>query len=432
MPDRPENSRRHNFPKTRASQRYWIAKPQRIALRLRRRNPRIMRTEQSLTRILTVIGIVAMPFGRATWAEDPIASVTLTHPSAPSAGLLESGMRINVSHINVNWNTRWNERGGTRVLRWYYDYRRGYRSYVAGIIASDVGFDDGSAGLWVNQARGDLEASIQSAARHAGIQLVLVDRTHVADRLNESDLEIAEVVESPPMRRRVKSLPADAKIYADIDIDINVQTGSETTISGIYSWYRPCGWRWHSRIDFSRRRSIRRIITFQATFTLEDARTGQIWTTHAASWQPIDTERPSALFGSDKGLIDFNQPDDVLVMQFLNREVANFVAKLVPSPTSIAIRVPSSSDADCKRGVRLLAAGSYADAYRALCQAIGDDHDDDRAHFAAGVACEKLGDWRLARSHYRAALRCCEPIDCIRYREALSRLEHIDTQPPRY
>ena len=58
-------------------------------------------------------------------------------------------------------------------------------------------------------------------------------------------------------------------------------------------------------------------------------------------------------------------------------------------------------------GVRVMRAaetpGEFESALRSLKQALADDPDDHRSHFAAGVCCEKLGNMAEARRHYKTA-----------------------------
>jgi|GEM_PF-5571942 len=358
-----------------------------------------------------------------TCSADHAAVVRLSYATRPAGGgILESGLKLNVSHVDASWTTRWNEGGAWRRLTWTYSLIHGYSPMFVGVASTEVSFDNRAADLWVNMARSRLQAAISRNADRNGIELTFVDRDHTADIVREKDMEDAGIVDAPPPgRRRAKVLDVDAKFYGKVDIDVKIETGTRKTIQGISAWYRPCGWRFGASVRTGEKQKIRRIITINAEFRMEDSKTGRIWAQHQSSVQPIDTEKPGVFFSSSRHRIDFDQPDKQIVMAFLEHEIDAFVAKLTPTQASIDVIVESSSDKDCRRGVDALSAGDHRQARSFFEAAIRDDADDHRALFGAGVACEILGDLRAAEQHYKMAV--LEGGDKnVRYGEAAARV----------
>lgn len=365
--------------------------------------------------------VLMASFNLEVWADDDYAMVEVRQTSS-TAGILEDGLKVNVSHVDVSWNTHWTVSGTRYAVSWYYTRYGGWRTHYVAVPRHEVLIDSSSAALWVNKARSDLEVGLKDQAKQNGINLVLVDQSHIAQRLDERDLEVAGITESSPRRRKTKQLSPDLKIYADVKIDVKLETGTRNTVSGIFSVYRFCGWRYRTRVNIAPRQKIRRVITFSANFTAEDTRTGEIWVSHAASWQPVDTANPGRFFGSSKHTIDFAQTDDQLIMAFFNREVPNFIAKLTPMQRTVSIYVEASGDRDCKRGVSRLRVHDYRGALAAFQAAIVDDDDDEKALFGAGVAAEKIGDATLAAAYYQQAIEHGDQEDLAKYRAALARV----------
>jgi hypothetical protein len=349
-------------------------------------------------------------FGNACSAGQERATVRLQSASEPRQdAVLESGLRINVSHVDATWKSRWNEGGGERVLTWTYAVQTGFAPHLVG-IRQQTSFDNKAAELWVNLARSRLQGGIQDRAGHAGIKLVFVDRDNIKDIVRESDLGGAGITEEiRPTRAKVKVLDVDAKVYGKIDVDVKIETGTRNTVQSIWGgfarhYYWPYGWHAWGGVGFGERQKIRRIITVGASFMLEDAKTGEIYVQHQSAAQPIDTAKPGVFFGSNKHPIDLKQPDEQIVMAFLEQEVDRFVDRLVPGPSTLDVIVVSSSHGDCKRGVKALAVGDYAAARAAFEASLHDHSEDHQACFGAGVACEALGDYGRAAEYYHLAI----------------------------
>jgi len=346
--------------------------------------------------------------------------VPLTVRSA-DPGLLYDGVRLNVALAEVNWKVHFNSGPREQVLTWRYSRTGGFVPLTVE-STTRIEFDRRSAELWMTRARALLVSRPQRAARAAGVRLTVVDRRHLPRRLDERELGAVGITDDGPRPVGPQELPIDGHIYARIDVDVKIETGTRKTIQAIHFGYVPCGWRFYGHVHTGRRQKIRRIITFAAEFTLEDARTGRIWTSHAASWQPIDTRRPRLLFGSDQHPIDFDEPDEALILKFIDHEVPNFIARLLPITRTIRVEVVSSKNDDCRRGVRLLGAGEYAAAREALLAAVADERDDDRAWFALGVVAEALGNRAEAARCYEQAHRHGDAHERPQYRAALLRV----------
>jgi hypothetical protein len=289
-------------------------------------------------------------------------------------------------------------------------------------------FDSQPPQLWVNMARSRLQSGIAEAARRQGIQLTFVDRDHIPDIAREKDYQKIDIVEPPKASvRKVKVLDVDAKIYGTIDVDIQFETGSRKTIQDIYigsAWHDCFGWHGYisPHVGVEGRQKIRRIITINAGFRMEDGKTGEIYAQHQSALQPIDTARPHVFFGSDKHPIDLKEPDEQIVMGFIHQEVDRFVAKLVPVETPVDVMVVSSKHDDCIRGVQALGGGDYATARAAFDKALNRYKDDHQARFGAGVACEASGDMTKAAEYYRLAIERTAGKPAPEYHAALDRL----------
>lgn len=370
-----------------------------------------------MTRAFALI-VLLVAVGVAQADERAVVTITYTDGGDP---ILESGLKINVSHVDVKWNTRWNSEHGLRRIVWYYTWRRGYR--VEGYRSAEISYESSNAELWVNKVRSTLAAEIDDQARRQGIELVMVDRDRVANRLDEQDLTVAGIAESGTGGERPKMLDVDAKIYGELHVDVKLETGDRTTIDSLRTWYRPFGWRIGAHVGLGKKQKIRRIMTLQAKFELQDAKTGRVWVTHASGEQTLDTEKPSRFFGSSKHRIDFEQPDEEIAAAFFEIATMDFLAKLLPVERSVEVVVESSRHDECEAGVAALRAREFKAALAHFREAVRKREDDHAAHFGAGVAREALGHLTAAERHYRDALRFADEEDVRGYRVALQRVE---------
>jgi tetratricopeptide (TPR) repeat protein len=75
--------------------------------------------------------------------------------------------------------------------------------------------------------------------------------------------------------------------------------------------------------------------------------------------------------------------------------------------------------------VKLLRAESYREAISAFQAAIGEDQNDHRAAFGAGVACEATGQYESALKYYKQA---CAGEDNRAYADARDRMKSYGTR----
>ncbi len=257
---------------------------------------------------------------------------------------------------------------------------------------------------WSDITADMLTQLIEQSRDQFGTDIRVADRVESKKVFEEADLSAAGLTEggSPA---EAKLLGIQAFVVSKINIKEEVNKGKETVISGVDLGVL-AGRDWGGGgggIDTREVDKVQKNVTAQALFKLVDAQTGEVWAVHEDTVTSTEETKPSFLFGSGEGEAGLT-PTDRIAGALIERVAREFVAKLMPCRFEHEIRVKSSGNENCQQGVKLLRADMYGEALDSLKAAIAEDPEDHRALFAAGVACEKMGDYDKALEYYRRAV----------------------------
>jgi tetratricopeptide (TPR) repeat protein len=256
---------------------------------------------------------------------------------------------------------------------------------------------------WSDMTADMLTQLIERSRDLYGTQLRVADRSETKKVFDENDLSAAGLTAGGG-GQPAQLLGVQAYLVSKINIKEEVAHGKATTISGLdFAAFGGHGWGGGGGgVDTREVEKVKKNVTAQALFKLVDAKTGEAWAIHEDTVRSTEETKPSPLFGSGEGESGLT-PTDAIAGTLIERVAREFVAELVPCQVSYELEVKSSSNESCVQGVKLLRADMYEDALDQFKQAIAEDPEDDRAIYAAGVACEALGNFDEALGYYRRA-----------------------------
>ncbi|MCH8806234.1 MAG: hypothetical protein IH986_09120 [Planctomycetes bacterium] len=306
--------------------------------------------------------------------------------------------------------------GEKATVRVHYLLRptRGIPEGLSAVAILDAGVNDEKARLetdtnWSELAANYVQYLLQEAIEQRGIELDIIDRRHTATVLKEHDLAAAGLIPSRTAGRAAQLLEVQGVIMAEINVRVEEHRDTKKTVDlrGLLDDLRPRKRKshgGHKKRPTQSAEVVKRHTTVQTVFHLFDAKTSKNWATYAKWHHYSDQAKISDFFA---GIFSGSKvdPRDEVIEQAVQRGAREFVGMLVPSEVEYLVKVKSSSQDDCEEGVRALRAEMYEEAIGRFKLALSDRPDDDRAAFAAGVACEALGRYEDALKYYRMASR---------------------------
>lgn len=268
---------------------------------------------------------------------------------------------------------------------------------------------------WSDMTSDLLGGLVEQSREKFGTNLRVADRVETKKVFAEADLDAAGLVQGGG-GAPAQLLGAQAFIISKINIKTSEKKTKKTVISGIsgYGWSHGGG----GSADTEEREKINQTITAQAKFQLVDAKTGESWTMHEDNVQSSEETDPGMFMGIG-GSSDLSTEDEIAGV-LVERVAREFMAKLVPIEVVHEVAVQSSGNKASAKGVSLLRADMYRDALSNFETALVEDPDDHKTLYAAGVACEALGEPEKALDYYRKA---CVAKDDERYLKAKKRLD---------
>ncbi len=267
---------------------------------------------------------------------------------------------------------------------------------------------------WSDITADMLQQKVEEARQEYGVQLRVADRQETRKVFEEEDLAAAGLLQNSDLQNPAKLLNVQAFLVSKVNIKEDVRRGSQTVISGFD--FRG---RYGGGVDTREVEKVKKTVTAQAVFKLVDAKTGETWMLHEDSETSTEESDASPIFGSGEGEAELTMTDEI-ARRLIERVATEFLSKLVPVEVERTYEVESSHNEACARGVALLRADLYGEALEQLKIAMAEDPEDHKAMFAAGVACERMGDYEQALTYYKRAL-----VEKVRdeYLDAKSRLE---------
>ena len=317
--------------------------------------------------------------------------------------------RVAVGRVDVDWRVRCRgDRDSARQTVVRYRLVDGEGKVMESTVESKTTWDRnlrGNARIWDDALRSEVRKLLAEYARKAGVKLVLVDRDHLKQRLDERDLSVIGLTPGDPEDWKGAELGVDAFIFARLNIDTVYESSYKKLIPGDFLDGVIGGIP--GRIVgglFKPKHRVRRTMTLEGDLQLVDGRTGRIWATHDISQQWVENEK--SLF-RDKDVMDL-EPEEERIRQALRAAASEFVGMFFPVPRRFEIYVRSSSNDFAKMGARALRVQDYEQALEFFQAALREKPDDHRSLFGAGVACEALGRLDEALRYYKKAVFACD------------------------
>ena len=117
-------------------------------------------------------------------------------------------------------------------------------------------------------------------------------------------------------------------------------------------------------------------------------------------------------------------PRDEIIGAAVESGARQFLARIIPCTVWYEVELKSSGNECCAKGVSFLRGDMIEEAMQQFKMALAEDPEDHRAAFAAGIACEMIGNYPEALNYYK---RACVMDNKPEYIEAKNRLgQNID------
>jgi|GEM_PF-6098803 len=245
-----------------------------------------------------------------------------------------------------------------------------------------------------------------------GLAIGIVDRRNVSHTQREKALIQAGLVKPDPDADYGPDLSISTWVFVDIEAEKHVLVGTGQALA-------PESLAGLARAHLPRTKAFRTIgrsITVRGTVTLSrlNAQAEYTYRLDETDW---DEKKTNALWGSDRTEQDLSAQSKV-ISDIITKTARQFVGALLGADLDpVDETIKSSSNEYCKSGVLKLAANDWQEALADFEQAIREESSDDRAHFGAGLACEKMGRFEDACKHYSQAYSIDDEEDYYRSRE---------------
>jgi len=270
-----------------------------------------------------------------------------------------------------------------RKSRYQAVYAEGYRDTLDGVPDELVGA---------------IQSMLTEEIRRQGLNVEIIDQKTVSQREREKALVQAGVKRADPNADYGPDLSFGTAIVVDVTAVKEVLYGEGSSIgaAGLNDLL-------HKRMPRADKvRTVARDLSIKGVVILSRLN-GRAEFTHRVDATQLDEEEAGALLGSDKSERDLPPQSQVIsgMITSIAREVVAALIGMEAPP--IEEHIKSSSNENCRTGVVYLGAEDWEAALREFQAALAVDPEDDRAHYGAGLACEKLGRLEEAFSHYSKA-----------------------------
>ena len=273
---------------------------------------------------------------------------------------------------------------------------------------------------WSDMTAKMIQFYLEEAASKHNIPIKLVDREHLKMTMGEKDLAAAGITDSGDNIASAQVQGAKAILTSQVTIKIDKQVGKKRTINPMSA----IGLGGLSGgVDSEQVDEEARNITVQSQFQLKDSATNDIIISHNSKpSQDFSKTKASPFFGSSQTEAEMT-PRDKVIAGMIESQAKEFLAKFVPIEMQTNVMVESGRNEKCITAVNSINAEDYDSALTNFQQAIGENADDHRALFGAGVCCEKLGRAEEARKYYKQALSLDS--DEPKYKAAVERINKM-------
>lgn len=264
-------------------------------------------------------------------------------------------------------------------------------------------------------------ALINESRSKFGTEVTVTERRDTKAVFEEADLAAAGM-STKKGGSGGELIGADGYLLSNINVKVEKHVGKQRTLSGLdiagFGGHRYGGGRVNAETEEVE--TVTRNMTVQTEFKLVDSGNGRVWEHFSPkTYRATDRTKASPIFGSSKTEAELTPQDQIIgsLVEFGARE---FVSKLMPCRVDVETEVESSGNKNCAEGVRLLRAEAYREAISSFQAAMGENPNDHRAAFGAGVACEASGQYESALKYYKQA---CAGEDNRVYADARDRMK---------
>jgi len=274
---------------------------------------------------------------------------------------------------------------------------------------------------WSDLSSTILQNLVNESRTRFGTQVNISDRRDTQVTFGEADLKAAGM-STEKGGAPGQLLGAQGAIVSNINVKTETAIGKERTISGIdLSGLvgEHGGGGGHVGVQTDEVETTKRTLTVQIDFRLLDTATNRVWDQYSTTQTGTESTKVSPFFGKSGTEANLT-PQDQIIGTLVERAAREFLSRLMPVRVDVETEVESSSNANCREGVRLLRSEQWGEAVAAFESALAADGNDHRAAYGAGVACEASGKFADALRYYQRAIGLR---DSRKYAEARDRMK---------
>lgn len=266
-----------------------------------------------------------------------------------------------------------------------------------------------SVGANTDQKWSDLCATvmqnlINESRNRFGTEVTVSDRRDTQVTFTEADLKAAGM-STARGGSGGQLLAAQGVILSNINVKVEQSVGKQRTITGIdLSGFGGHGWGGGgTSVQTGEVETVKRTMTVQSDFRLLDTANNKVWEQYETTQRGTEETKASPFFGSSRTEKELT-PQDQIIGTLVERAAREFLSKFIPVRVDVEAHVVSSSNGNCREGVRAMRAEQFADAVSFFKSALAENANDHRAAFGAGVALEASGQYAEALQFYNRAV----------------------------
>jgi hypothetical protein len=274
---------------------------------------------------------------------------------------------------------------------------------------------------WSEMSATILHALVDESRSRFGTGINVVDRRDTQVTFDEADLAAAGM-STRSGGGGGQLLAAEAAVLSNINVKVESHVGKQRTLAGLdlsaFGGHRHGGGG--VGVDTTEVETVTRSMTVQTEFKLVDTANNRVWEHYSPRpYQGTDRTKASPIFGSSQTSAELT-PEDEIVAELVERAARDFVSRLMPCRIDVEATVYSSGNKNCVSGVKMLRGELFDQAITFFQTALGENPDDHRAAYGAGIACEATGRSDEALKYYQMA---CAGADLREYRDARERMQ---------
>lgn len=261
---------------------------------------------------------------------------------------------------------------------------------------------------WSKVCSKTIQSLIQESRSKFGTRISVTDKSNARPTFNERDLVSKSSRRS--RFRRVSSRPSEGVILSNINVRLEDNNGKQ---------FMRTSHRHGKKVNNQPNSNGEKQYAVQAEFKLVDGRTNKVWERYAPRTYRLSEKVIVEPILETNKMSNFTQREKI-VARLMEKVTTEFISRIMPTQIYVEANVQSSSNSNCKKGVKLLKSKNWKEAMKSFKLALKENPNDHQAAYGAGIACEAMGKFNQAVSFYRHS---CAGANNPEYREARDRVK---------